>query len=370
MKLRARQYVCDLTPYQPGLPIDLVARTYGFAPDMIVKLASNENPYGMSPRARHALEQALAEAHRYPEQYALNRALAARYDVDPHMVALGNGSNDVLDLIARSYLGKGDEAISSQFAFIVYQIATQSVGAKNIIVPAKDYGHDLNGMLQAVTPKTKIIWIANPNNPTGTLIPHHELKVFLAKVPSHILLVLDEAYYEYLAPEDRTESTAWLKDYPNLVIVRTFSKAYGLAGLRIGYGIMHSGVAEMLNRVRQPFNGNHVALVAAVAALQDKAFVQRSVRSNQKERELLLAALADMHLTCLPAYGNFVTFKIGNAATINQRLLESGVIVRPLAGYGMHDWLRVTVGLPKENDRFLQALRIALSHDKHNDVTI
>ncbi len=354
--MRAPTYICDLQPYQPGLPIELVAREYGLDPKKVVKLASNENPLGISQKARTALEQALPGVNRYPEQYELAQALAKHYHISSDMIVLGNGSNDVLDLIARVFLGVGDEAISSQYGFAVYAITTQSVGAQNVIVPAKGYSHDLAAMLKSITPKTKVIWLANPNNPTGSFVPYGEVKDFLAKVPEDVIVVLDEAYYEYLAPEEQIDTIAWLAEHPNLILVRTFSKIYGLAGLRVGYGIMSAEVTGLLNRVRQPFNVNTLAMTAATAALSDQDFVTKSTKLNSTGREQLLSGLKKLGLECLPAHGNFMTFRVGNAGPVYVSLLKQGVIIRPLAGYGMQDWLRATIGLAEENDRFLQAL--------------
>lgn len=361
MKPAAQSYICDLNPYQPGLPIELVARKHGLDPKDIIKLASNENPLGMSPKAKVALEKTIPDAHRYPEQYALTQALSAFYGVDPEMVIVGNGSNDVLDLVARTFLNDGDEAISSQYAFAVYPIATQSVGATNVIVPAKAYGHDLPAMLQAITPRTKVIWIANPNNPTGTFVAYVEVQQFLKQVSPEVVVVLDEAYYEYLAPEDRVKTTDWLDDYPNLIIVRTFSKVYGLAGLRIGYGIMSKEIASLISRVRQPFNVSTLAVAAATAALEDTAFVEKTVQLVNEGRKQLTQGLRALNLEYLPAYGNFVTFRVADAESVNLKLLKKGVIVRPLGGYHMADWLRVTIGLPRENKRFLHALSSVLA---------
>lgn len=351
-----RPYINDLVPYHPGLPIEQVAREHKLDPVHIIKLASNENPLGMSPKAKQAIRRALNGTHRYPEQYELLHALAAHHSLTPDHLVLGNGSNDVLDLIARTYLGPDREAISSQYAFAIYQIATVSTGATNVVVPAKAYGHDLPAMLAAITPATSIIWIANPNNPTGTFIPYTEIKSFIAQVPKHIMVVLDEAYYEYLRPEEQATTPEWLTDHPNLIITRTFSKIYGLAGLRIGYGIATPAVAELFNRVRQPFNVNNLVLAAAVAALADQTFVQQSYIANAAGRAQLVDSLMRQGFDVLPAYGNFITFRAPNALELQQSLLKQGIIIRPLAAYGMPDWLRVTIGTPAENKRFLHQL--------------
>ncbi len=357
----ANQFICDLSPYQVGLPIEQVAREHGVATDQIVKLASNENPLGPSPKALAALEVAVRGVHRYPEHYQLAVALAKHYDLDTRWITIGNGSNDLIDLLARTYLDAGDEAIVSQYGFAMYRIAIQSVGAATITVPAKDYGHDLDAMLAAITPRTKIVWIANPNNPTGTFIAYDRIKDFVGAVPKSVMVVIDEAYYEYLKPDDQADTLTWPLDHPNVVLLRTFSKIYGLAGLRVGYAVASAEVADLLNRVRLPFNVSGPAIAAASVALQDDEFVRRGYELNQEGCKRLLDGLEDLGLECMPAYGNFVTFKVADAAGINQALLKRGVIVRPLAGYGLTDWLRVSVGLPSENQAFLAALESCLA---------
>jgi histidinol-phosphate aminotransferase len=273
----------------------------------------------------------------------------------------GNGSNDILELTARAFLGAGAESIYSQHAFAVYPLVTQAVGAKGMVIPAKDFGHDLDGFLSAITPKTKLIFIANPNNPTGTLINKDALKAFMHEVPGHVLILLDEAYDEYLSAENKSEAIGWLKEFPNLIISRTFSKAYGLAGLRVGFGLMHADVADMLNRVRQPFNVNSIAQVAAIASLADDDFVARSYAANQAGMKQLTQGFNKLGLKYIPSFGNFVSFKVKNAAQVNQKLLQNGVIVRPVANYEMPDYLRVSVGLFSENARFLEVLEKILN---------
>lgn len=356
MNARPLQYICDLNPYQPGTPIELVAREHSLDANKIIKLASNENSLGMSPKAEEAIRRALKQGHIYPDQYQLTQKLAAKLDVTPGNIVLGNGSNDVLDLIARAFLDEGREAVSSRYAFAVYQIATQSVGAHNVIVKDKDFGHDLDVMLAALTPQTSVVWIANPNNPTGTFIPYDEIKAFLQKVPEDVIVVLDEAYYEYLDEGDRSTTTSWVNEHRNLIITRTFSKIYGLAGLRIGYGVASPEVSELLNRVRQPFNANSLALAGAAAALDDDEHVVKTREMTVKGREMLVKGLEGLGLECLPAHGNFVTFRVHNAAGVHQQLLERGVIIRPLAPYAMPDWLRVTIGTDEENGTFLMKL--------------
>jgi len=264
----APEHIRAISPYQPGKPISELARELGLDEAGIIKLASNENPLGMSEMARTAAEAAIADLARYPDGngFALKDALSRRFSVAPEQVVLGNGSNDVLDLVARALLGAGREAVYSQYAFAVYPLATQAVGATGVKVAARDYGHDLEAMLAAITPATRVVFIANPNNPTGTFLPGPELLAFIAKVPADVLVVLDEAYTEYLDDARRYDSIAWLARFPNLLISRTFSKAYGLAGLRVGYGLGHPMVIDLLNRVRQPFNVSSIALAAAVIA--------------------------------------------------------------------------------------------------------
>lgn len=357
---QAPAYIRAISPYVPGKPISEVARELGIPEDSIVKLASNENPLGMSPKARLAIESALKGIERYPDNFALTHALAERCGVNFAQIVLGNGSNDILELAARAFLAPGRSAVFSAHAFAVYPLATMAAGAECIVAPAKDYGHDLAAMKAAIRPDTRVVWLANPNNPTGTLLPYGAIEDFIASLPSEILVVLDEAYNEYLPLADRFDTLAWVERFPNVLITRTFSKIYGLAGLRIGYGVGSQAVVDLLNRVRQPFNVNNLALAAAAAALGDQAFLAESYELNQRGMAQILAGLAKLGLEHLPSYGNFVTFKVAGsaegAANVNRRLLKQGVIVRPLAGYGMPEYLRVTIGLESENSRFLEAL--------------
>lgn len=345
-----------ISPYQPGKPITQLAREMGIPVDSIVKLASNENPLGMSPKAKLALEKAISTLERYPDDFELKAAVAAHTSLGTERVVLGNGSNDVLDLIARVFLAPGRSTVYSQHAFAVYPLASLSAGAELIEVPAVEFGHDLGAMRQAVRPHTRLIWIANPNNPTGTFLPYPQLKAFLQSLPGDVIVVLDEAYNEYIPATERFDTTAWLPEFPNLVITRTFSKIYGLAGLRIGYALASAEVADLMNRVRQPFNCNNLALAAAAAALDDQEFVVRSYEANRAGMTQIVAGLDKFGLPYIPSRGNFIAFKAGDAAGVNTRLLKQGVIVRPIAGYGMPEWLRVTIGTETENRRFLEAL--------------
>ena len=357
---QALTYVRAISPYLPGKPITELAREMGIPVESIVKLASNENPLGMSPKARVAVEAAISGIERYPDQFDLIRAVADRSGVAQNQVVLGNGSNDVLDLIARVFLAPGRSAIFAQHAFAVYPLATLSTGAELIATPAKNYGHDLDAMRAAIRPDTRIIWIANPNNPTGNFLPYPEVRAFLESVPKDVVVVLDEAYNEYIPPAERVDTAAWIKDFPNLVVTRTFSKIFGLAGLRVGYALASAEIADLMNRVRQPFNVNNLAIAAAVAALDDYQFVAESYELNRRGMEQIVAGLKRLGLEYIPSHGNFVTFKAGDGAAVNQKLLKQGVIVRPIGGYGLPEWLRVTIGKAPENARFLEALEQAL----------
>jgi histidinol-phosphate aminotransferase len=359
----APSYIRAIAPYQPGKPVSELAREMGLDVSSIIKLASNENPLGVSPLARRAIESVLGELARYPDGngFELKHALHDHYGVATESIVLGNGSNDVLDLAARAFLTPNDEAIYSQHAFAVYPLAVQAIGARAVEVPAHDYAHDLDAMRGAVTAKTRLVFIANPNNPTGTMVRADALESFVASVPDGVLVVLDEAYNEYLPREVAFDSLAWLKRYPNLVITRTFSKVYGLAGLRVGYAFASREVADLMNRVREPFNVNSVALAAAAAALRDTEFVRRSHALNRAGMTQVSTGLSVLGLEYIPSYGNFVSFRVKNAADVFRRLLESGVIVRPIAGYGMPDHLRVSIGLESENARFLESLKQAIA---------
>ena len=353
-------YIRAISPYQPGKPVTALAREMNIPVERIVKLASNENPLGMSPKARQAVEAAISGIQRYPDQFDLIKALAERCGVATEQVVLGNGSNDVLDLVARTFLAPGRSAVFAQHAFAVYPLATLSVGAELIVVPARNYGHDLAAMAAAIRPDTRVVWIANPNNPTGNFLPYAEVRAFLETLPKDVVVVLDEAYNEYLPPAERADAAAWIAEFPNLVVTRTFSKIYGLAGLRVGYALAAPEVADLLNRVRQPFNVNNLALAAAIAALDDHLFVADSYELNRRGMEQIVAGLKRLGLEHIPSHGNFVTFRAGDGAGINQRLLRQGVIVRPIGGYGMPEWLRVTIGTEAEIFRFLEALEKAL----------
>lgn len=364
--LSAPAHIAAIAPYQAGKPIEELAREFGLDPSKIVKLASNENPLGMPESAKQALNAAVANLGRYPDPagFDLKKAISQRFGVDQAWLTLGNGSNDILELVASALIEPGSAVVYSQFAFVVYRLATQARGAKHIVVPAKDYGHDLPAMLEAITPETKIVYVANPNNPTGTYLSIDAIETFLAGVAARhgtrVTVVLDEAYNEFLEPSLRVDGVALVKRYPNLIVSRSFSKAYGLAGLRVGFAMAQPALTDLLNRVRQPFNVNSLAQAAAIAALNDKEFLAKSFAVNRDGKEQLQKAFEKLGLQFVPSFANFVLVKVGDAARINLELLKRGVIVRPVTGDGLPEWLRVSIGLPHENQTFIDALSAVL----------
>lgn len=360
--LIAPPHVAAIAPYQAGKPIEELAREFGLDPAQIVKLASNENPLGMPESARLAIVAATAHLGRYPDPagFELKQALSVRLSVPQNWLTLGNGSNDILELVASALLEPGSSVVYAQHAFVVYRLATQARGARHLVVPAKDFGHDLPAMLEAIDGTTRVVFIANPNNPTGTYLPNAQLEAFLEAVAqrhgTRVTVVLDEAYNEFLEPEQRVDSVGLVKRYANLLVSRSFSKAYGLAGLRVGYAIAQPTLTDLMNRVRQPFNVNSLAQAAAIAALQDTEFLAKSFTVNREGKAQLQQGFAKLGLTFVPSYANFVLVKVGDAARVNLELLKRGVIVRPVAGDGLPEWLRVSIGLPHENQKFLEAL--------------
>ena len=349
----APAYVRAIAPYQPGKPIAELAREMGLREVDIVKLASNENPLGPSPQALAAIERCLPELARYPDGngFELKTALAKKYGVLPEQVVLGNGSNDVLEFAARAFLSPALSAVYSQHAFAVYPLVVQAVGARGIEVLARDFGNDPKAMLEAIEESTRLVFLANPNNPTGTMLAPDVLLNFIEQVPREVLIVLDEAYYECLAPEVAPDSVGWLKRLPNLLIARTCSKAYGLAGLRVGVALAHREEAEMLNRVRQLFDESSVAQAAAVAALGDVAHLRSSIELNTSGMQQITAGLNKLKLDYIPSF-ELRGFRIGNATAMYQRLLKRGIIVRPVANYGMPEYLRVSIGLERKTRNF------------------
>lgn len=360
-------YVRAIAPYQGGKPIAEVAREFGLDEAKIIKLASNENPLGMPESAKQAMLKSLADTGRYPDSngFELKQVITSKYDVPQEWITLGNGSNDILELAAHAFVQPGQAVVYAQYSFAVYALATQAVGGRAIVVAARNYGHDLDAMANAITGDTKLVFVANPNNPTGTFLPADEIEAFLEKVPQDVVVVLDEAYNEYLAPELQYDSVQWVRQYPNLLVSRTMSKAYGLAGLRIGFGIAQPSITDLLNRIRQPFNVNSMAQAAAVAALTDADFLQQSAKLNADGYRQITKAFDARDIEYVPSYGNFVLFKVGDddgaGARVNLALLKRGIIVRPVGNYGLPQWIRVSIGLPEENEVFLAALKQVLA---------
>jgi histidinol-phosphate aminotransferase len=355
--------VQQLIPYKAGKPIEELERELGLT--QIIKLASNENPFGAGKKALAAIQAALPELGLYPDGsgFHLKTALAAKYGLDAEQITLGNGSNEILELIARAFVTPELEVIFSQHAFAVYPIVTQAVGATGVVVSALNYGHDLDAMLNAVTAKTRVIFVANPNNPTGTLLSQVSLEAFIGALPDTVICVLDEAYFEFVSQLEPVNSIEWLKKFPNLIITRTFSKAYGLAALRIGYGLSSPEIADILNRVRQPFNNNSLALVAATAALNDAEHLQKTVDNNTQGMEQLTDGFKTLGLEWIPSAGNFVSVDLKQSGqTLYDALLRKGVIVRPVGVYEMPNHLRISIGTPAENAVFLQALSDVLKN--------
>lgn len=355
----------QLAPYQPGKPMSELQRELGLS--SVIKLASNENPLGPSPRALARLQGLTQALSLYPDGngFELKEALAHCHGPAPHQWVLGNGSNDVLDLVARTFLGPGTSAVYSRYAFAVYALATQAAGAVGLEVPDRDYGHDLDAMLAAIRPDTRVLFIANPNNPTGTFLDGQTLRQALARVPADVLVVLDEAYTEYLPDAQRYDSFGLLNEFDNIMVCRTFSKAYGLAGLRVGCAAGHPDIIAFINRLRQPFNVSVPGLLAAEAALSDDEFLDQTRRVNDQGRTLLISAFERLGLPFIPSWGNFVSVAVGDGAAVYQGLLHQGVIVRPLGAYAMPHHLRVTAGTEAENQRFIAALESVLLSQAH-----
>lgn len=366
---KARAEIQGLRPYQPGKPIDELAREFGLNPADIVKLASNESPIGASKKAIAAMEAEMRDLARYPDGngFDLKEALCQKLSTDAspikhQNITLGNGSSDILDFIVTCFVSEGDEVVYSQHAFSIYGLVTTVQSGTSVVVPAKNYGHDLDAMAAAITNKTRVIFVTNPNNPTGTWLTRTEIANFMAKVPSDVIVVLDEAYFEFVHEADYCDGLTLLPEYPNLVVTRTFSKAYGLASMRVGYGISSAEIADLMNRVRPPFNVNSLALAAAVATLHDQEYVAHSIATNDQGMEYLTQSFDELGLPYIPSVGNFISFEIPeestriSAAEVNAQLLANGVIIRPIANYEMPTYLRVSIGTPAENETFIAAL--------------
>ena len=353
--------VAGLHPYQPGKPIEELERELGITD--IIKLASNENALGPCPAVMAALAS-VTDLYRYPDGngFALKRALSEFHTISPEQITLGNGSNDILEFAARAFLTDRHSCVFSEHAFAIYPLVTQAVGARGIETPARDYGHDLPAMLAAIADDTRLLFIANPNNPTGTCLNATVLRQFMDNVPGHVIVLVDQAYYEYAGDEDYPDCIKWVNDYQNLIVTRTFSKAYGLAGLRVGYSVSSPELADLLNRVRQPFNVNSIALQSAVLALRDQEHIERTIQFNRAGMAQLVTGLDSMGVHFIPSSANFISIDMEQTAMpVYEQFLRQGIIVRPIASYGMPNHLRVTVGLAQENDRFLTALAKILS---------
>ncbi len=353
-----------LPVYQPGRPIEEVARELNLPADSIIKLASNENPLGPSRLALAAIKQALKHAHLYPDGNAfyLKQKLAAKLGVTPANLALGNGSNEIIEFLGHALLSPGAEVVVSQYCFAVYPIVTALFGAKLVTVPAKDYGYDLDAMLAAFTPQTRIVFVANPNNPTGTIVSPEALKNFIQAVPPHVVIALDEAYIEFLERKLDLVPEIIAGQRPNLILMRTFSKIYGLAGLRIGYGIGHPELIAALEKVRQPFNINALSQAGALAALDDNKHVEKTQRINRRGIKFFTKAFKRMKLKVVPPAANFLLVRVGDGARVFSDLQKLGVITRPMGGYQLGDWIRISIGTPKENQRCLNALKQVLGN--------
>jgi histidinol-phosphate aminotransferase len=362
LKSLAAPAVCDLAPYLPGKPPEELEREYGVRD--AIKLASNENPRQLAAGVRAVMQAELANISRYPDGsgFALRNALATHLGVESDCITLGNGSNDILVLLAEAFLSPGVNAIYDQYSFVVYRMAVQATGAEARIAPSnprehnQPLGHDLNAMLALIDEQTRLLFIANPNNPTGTWLDPADLYAFLARLPAHVIAVVDEAYFEYMDAVERPDTIAWRKEFKQLVVTRTFSKAYGLAGLRVGYSVSAPELAELLNRVRQPFNVNSIAQAAAIAALAEPDWLAKSVVENRTERERVALGLAGLGIEYIPSRGNFLLAEIPEAGVCNEYLLQQGVIVRPVANYGLPGCLRISIGNASENDRLLSVL--------------
>ncbi len=352
-----------LPVYQPGRPIEEVARELGLDPGEIIKVASNENPLGPSPLAVEAMKTAIGQSHLYPDGNAfyLKNKLAAKLDIKPANLILGNGSNEIIEFVSHVLLGSRDEIVVSQYCFAIYPLVAMIMGAKVNTVPAVEHGHDLPAMLEAITPSTRIVWVANPNNPTGTLAKPEDVRALVEQVPDDVLLVMDEAYYEFLDEPVDLLPLVRSNEKPNLLLMRTFSKIYGLAGLRIGYGIGHPDFVSALEKVRQPFNTNAVAQAGAMAALDDDAHLAATRSTNADGLKFFEALCVEQGIEFVPSYANFVMLRVGDGQAVFEAMQRQGVITRPMGGYGLPEWIRLSIGTAKENQRAAESLKASLA---------
>lgn len=357
----AHPWLRELVAYEPGKPVEDVARELGLAPSDIIKLASNENPLGPSPKALAAMRETIERAHFYPDGggYYLSEAIAQKTGLARNNVVLGAGSNEVIEFIGQAFLAPGDEIIAARHAFIVYKLVATLFGAKTIEVADPGFAHDLEAMADAITPKTKVIFIANPNNPTGTLLGQEAIDRFMARVPEHIVVVFDEAYYEFLP--DPPDTVKYIREGRNVIVLRTFSKIQGLANLRIGYGLARPELIQVLQKTRQPFNTNGIAQAGAIAGILDDEHVQRTRELTWEGRDYLQAEFARLGLEYVPSHGNFVLVKVGDGRELFSALLKRGVIIRDMVAYGLPEWVRVSIGTMEQNRRFIEELTALLA---------
>jgi len=360
---KANQWLNDLVSYIPGKPIEDVARELGLEPSQIVKLASNENPLGPSPMALKAMQEALPRAHFYPDGggYHLRVGIAEKFGVSIDNVMLGNGSNEIIEFLGHAFLQHGDNIVTAEHAFVVYKILAKLFGAETVEVPDPNLTHDLPAMAAAINDRTKIVYIANPNNPTGTMVGENELDRFIDRVPRNVVVALDEAYYEFL-PEP-PDTLKYMRNHPNVIALRTFSKIQGLAGLRIGYGLAHEDLIRLLQKTRQPFNVNAIAQAGALAGLRDDAYQAKTREVVREGRDFLEAEFRKRNLEYVPSVANFVLVNVGRGKEVFQKLLKRGMIVRAMNEYKLPEWIRVTVGTPEQNRRFLEDLDQVLTTD-------
>ncbi len=357
----AHPWLKDLVAYDPGKPIEETARELGLEPSSIIKLASNENPLGPSPKAVAAMTAALGKAHLYPDGggYNLRTAIAESFGLERDNIILGNGSNEIIELIGHAFLSPGDNIIAAEHAFVVYKLMATLFGADTIEVPDPGFVHDLDAMAAAVTPQTRKIFIANPNNPTGTLVDEDAIDRFMAKIPDHVTVIFDEAYYEFL--DTPPDTLKYVREGRNVIIMRTFSKIQGLAALRIGYGIGNPELIGLLQKVRQPFNANAIAQAGALAGLSDQDHQQRTKANNDTGRDYLQAQFDDMGLEYVPSFANFVLVKVGDGDRVFSEMLKRGIILRAMRSYKLPDWVRISVGTPEQNERCIEVLREVLA---------
>ena len=352
----------DLVSYEPGKPIDEVARERGLRPEDIIKLASNENPLGPSPKALLAMQEEIRGVHIYPDggAWKLRNAIAEKTGLEMGNVILGCGSNEIIEFIGHAFLQPGDNIITAGHAFLVYKLMAKVFGAETIEVPDPGYVHDLDAMAAAVTPRTKEIFIANPNNPTGTLVTQEQIDAFMEKVPPHVVVVFDEAYYEFV--DNPPDTLKYVREGRNVVVLRTFSKIQGLAGLRVGYGLASKEIIEVLQRTRQPFNVNSVAQAAALAGILDESHQQKTKKLTDEGRDYLQAQFKEMGLDFIPSYANFVLVKVGDGNAVFKAMMDKGVIIRAMAAYKLPEWVRISVGTMPQNERCIEVLREVLGH--------